>query len=150
MKKNYSLFFLKNSILCLVFYNIFLLFTLYTNNIAWKSHFWAITPYDYKKITLSPNYFSNKSLLKKDNQNLILYFLNKNKQKNYLDVDFWNYKKTIESFDKKSRSEFENSFYSMFILAKNNPNQSLILKKFFISDYLNFSEKYRNLIIKNF
>ena len=150
MKTPKNLLILKNAVLCLIFYNIFVLSVLYTDNLKFKGFFWTIAPYDYKKITLSPNYFSKKSLLEKKNQNLILEFLNMNKQKNYLDITYWNYKKTIESFDMENKLEFQKSFYKNFILSKNNQNKNLILKKYFIANYKNFSNKYRNKIIANF
>ena len=150
MKTAKNLLFLKIAVLCLIFYNFFTLSILYTGNLEFKGFFWKITPYDYKRITLSPNHFSKKSLLEKKNQNLILEFLNMNKQKNYLDITYWNYKKTIESFDMENKLEFQKSFYKNFILSKNNQNKNLILKKYFIANYKNFSNKYRNKIIANF
>ena len=150
MKTLKNLLFLKFVVLCLIFYNFFVLSVLYTGNLEFKGFFWKITPYDYKKITLSPNYFSKKSLLERKNQNLILEFLNINKQKSYLDITYWNYKKTIESFDRENKLEFQKSFYKNFILSKNNPNKNLILKRYFASKYLNFSNEYRVKIIANF
>ena len=150
MKTAKNLLFLKIAVLCLIFYNFFVLSVLYTDNLRFKGFFWKITPYDYKRITLSPNHFSKKSLLEKKNQNLILEFLNKNKQRNYLDITYWNYKKTIESFDNKNKLDFEKSFYKLFILSENNPDSNLIYKKTFIKNYINFSKEYRDKIIKKF
>ena len=150
MKKIHILSFLKVLILCLFFYNIFTLSILYTNNLTLKKVFWTVTPYDYNKMILSPNNFSDKSLLEKKNQKLILEFLDKNKQKNYLDVSFWNYKMIIEGFDKKNIGEFEKTFYKNFILSKNNPIKNLVLKKNFISNYKSYSKSYREMIIKKF
>ena len=150
MKTAKNLLFIKIAVLCLIFYNFFVLSVLYTDNLRFKGFFWKITPYDYKRITLSPNHFSKKSLLEKKNQNLILEFLNKNKQRNYLDITYWNYKKTIESFDNKNKLDFEKSFYKLFILSENNPDSNLIYKKTFIKNYINFSKEYRDKIIKKF
>jgi hypothetical protein len=150
MKTAKNLLFLKIAVLCLIFYNFFTLSILYTSNLEFKGFFWKITPYDYKRITLSPNHFSKKSLLEKKNQNLILEFLNKNKQRNYLDITYWNYKKTMESFDNKNKLDFEKSFYKLFILSENNPDSNLIYKKVFIKNYINFSKEYRDKIIKKF
>ena len=150
MKTAKNLLFLKIAALCLIFYNFFVLSVLYTDNLRFKGFFWKITPYDYKKITLSPNYFSIKSLFEKKNKNLILEFLNMNKQKNYLDITYWNYKETIESFDIENKLEFQKSFYKNFILSKNNSNKNLILKRYFASKYLNFSNEYRVKIVANF
>ena len=150
MKTGKNLLFLKIAVLCLIFYNFFTLSILYTGNLEFKRFFWKITPYDYKRITLSPNHLSKKSLLEKKNQNLILEFLNINKQRNYLDITYWNYKKTIESFDNKNKLDFEKSFYKLFILSENNPDSNLIYKKTFIKNYINFSKEYRDKIIKKF
>ena len=150
MKTAKNLLFLKIVALCLIFYNFFVLSVLYTDNLRFKGFFWKITPYDYKKITLSPNYFSKKSLLERTNRNLILKFLEMNKQKNYLDITYWNYKKTMESFDNKNKLDFEKSFYKLFILSENNPDSNLIYKKAFIKNYINFSKEYRDKIIKKF
>ena len=150
MKTAKNLLFIKIAVLCLIFYNFFVLSVLYTDNLRFKGFFWKITPYDYKRITLSPNHFSKKSLLEKKNQNLILEFLNKNKQRNYLDITYWNYKKTMESFDNKNKLDFEKSFYKLFILSENNPDSNLIYKKTFIKNYINFSKEYRDKIIKKF
>ena len=150
MKTAKNLLFIKIAVLCLIFYNFFVLSVLYTSNLKFKSFFWKITPYDYKRITLSPNHLSKKSLLEKKNQNLILEFLNKNKQRNYLDITYWNYKKTIESFDNKNKLDFEKSFYKLFILSENDPDSNLIYKKTFIKNYINFSKEYRDKIIKKF
>ena len=150
MKTAKNLLFIKIAVLCLIFYNFFVLSVLYTGNLKFKGFFWKITPYDYKRITLSPNHLSKKSLLEKKNQNLILEFLNINKQRNYLDITYWNYKKTIESFDNKNKLDFEKSFYKLFILSENNPDSNLIYKKTFIKNYINFSKEYRDKIIKKF
>ena len=150
MKTAKNLLFIKIAVLCLIFYNFFVLSVLYTGNLKFKGFFWKITPYDYKRITLSPNHFSKKSLLEKKNQNLILEFLNKNKQRNYLDITYWNYKKTIESFDNKNKLDFEKSFYKLLVLSENNSDSNLIYKKTFIKNYINFSKEYRDKIIKKF
>ncbi|MDA7704573.1 hypothetical protein PQZ72_00025 [Candidatus Pelagibacter sp.] len=150
MKTAKNLLFIKIAVLYLIFYNFFVLSVLYTDNLRFKGFFWKITPYDYKRITLSPNHFSKKSLLEKKNQNLILEFLNKNKQRNYLDITYWNYKKTIESFDNENKLDFEKSFYKLFILSENNPDSNLIYKKTFIKNYINFSKEYRDKIIEKF
>ena len=150
MKTAKNLLFIKIAVLCLIFYNFFVLSVLYTGNLKFKGFFWKITPYDYKRITLSPNHLSKKSLLEKKKKNLILEFLNINKQRNYLDITYWNYKKTIESFDNKNKLDFEKSFYKLFILSENNPDSNLIYKKTFIKNYINFSKEYRDKIIKKF
>ena len=40
----------------------------------------------------------------------MLSFLNKNTYKDYLDIDFWDYKKIIESIDRDNIKELEKSF----------------------------------------
>ena len=150
MKKNYIILFLRHTALCLIIYNITTISILHNNNLNVKKFFWGITPYDYKNITVYPSYLSRMSLLNEKNRNTILQFLNKNKHKNYLDITYWNYKKTIESFDIKNKLEFQKSFYKDFILSKNNPNKNLILKRYFSSKYLNFSNEYRVKIMRKY
>ena len=150
MKISHIISLIKISIISLIFYNIFSLFILYTDNMTLKKIYWGLTPYDYKKITLSPNYLSKKSLLERNNRNLILNFLNKNSQKQYLDINYWDYKKIIESFDFQNRFEFEKSFYKQFLLSDNNQNIKNNLKKYFANDYLNFSNEIREKIINDF
>ena len=76
--------------------------------------------------------------------------MNKNIYKDYLNVDFWDYKQILESIDKKNIKELEISFYKAFILSKNNKKINLELKKYFIKNYSNFSNNYKNKILKNF
>jgi hypothetical protein len=150
MKKNNFIIYLKFPILFLIIYNMFSLSLIFIPNVDFKKRFWQNGPYDYIGVLGYSNNLSTYELLNKNNQKLIIHFLNKNKNKNYLDVDYWNYKQTIEAIDKKNKSDFEKSFYNAFILSKNNVNKKLILKNYFISNYKTFSGKYRNLIISNF
>ena len=106
MKKNYIILFLRHTALCLIIYNITTISILHNNNLNVKKIFWRITPYDYKNLIVSPNYLSRISLLNRENRDLILKFLKSNENKNFLDISFWNYKKTIENFDIQNKSEF--------------------------------------------
>ena len=81
---------------------------------------------------------------------LIINFLNKNIYKDYLDIDFWDYKQIIESIDRDNIKELEKSFYKAFILSKNNPNFNQELREYFIKNYSKFSDEYKNKILKNF
>jgi len=81
---------------------------------------------------------------------LIISFLNKNIYKDYLDVDFWNYKQIIESIDRDNIKELEKSFYKAFILSKNNPKINLEFREYFIKNYSKFSLEHKNKILKNF
>ena len=142
--------FFRSTILCLIFYNIITISILHTNNLELKNIFWKITPYDYKNLIVSPNYLSRISLLNRENRDLILKFLKSNEKKNFLDISFWNYKKTIENFDIQNKSEFEKSFYRTYVLSKNNPNNRNNLKKYFSLNYLKFSHEIRKKIIASF
>jgi hypothetical protein len=77
-------------------------------------------------------------------------YLNQNIYKDYLDLDFWDYKQIIESIDRDNINELEKSFYKAFILSKNNSKINLKLRSYFIKNYSKFSNEYRNKIIKNF
>jgi len=85
-----------------------------------------------------------------NNRLLIISFLNKNSYKDYLDIDFWNYKKILESFDRNNIKNLEKSFYKAFVLSKNNQKINLELREYFIKNYSKFSNEYKNKILKNF
>ena len=76
--------------------------------------------------------------------------MNQNSYKDYLDINFWDYKKIIESIDRDNIKELEQSFYKAFILSKNNEKINLNLREYFIKNYSKFSNKYKNKILKNF
>ena len=150
MKKSSLFHFLKLFIILLLTYNIIVVSLLYfpVNNI--QNFLWKWTPYNYKQILYYPNNLRELSLLNKTNRLLILSFLNKNIHKDYLDIDFWDYKQIIESIDQDNIKELEKSFYRAFILSKNNPNFNQELREYFIKNYSKFSNEYRNKILKNF
>lgn len=150
MKKISFFHFLKISIIILLTYNIFTISILYFLPISIKKSFWKFTPYNYKQILYFPNNMINLSLLNEDNRNLTIDLLNKNKNKNYLDIDFWNYKQILESIDRKNIKELEISFYKAFILSKNNKKINQELRNYFIKNYTKFSNQYKNKILKNF
>ena len=150
MKKISLFHFLKLFIILLLTYNIIVVSLLYfpVNNI--QNFLWKWTPYNYKQILYYPNNLRELSLLNKTNRLLILSFLNKNIHKDYLDIDFWDYKQIIESIDRDNIKELEKSFYKEFILSKNNPNFNQELREYFIKNYSKFSGEYKNKILKNF
>ena len=57
-----------------------------------------------------PNYLEKKSLLNETNRNELISFLNKNTNKNLLNINFWNKKLIVDSYDKEKNNEFEKSF----------------------------------------
>ena len=149
--KRISLFhFLKLFIILLLTYNIIVVSLLYFPAINIQNFLWKWTPYNYKQILYYPNNLRELSLLNKTNRLLILSFLNKNIHKDYLDIDFWDYKQIIESIDQDNIKELEKSFYKAFILSKNNPNFNQELREYFIKNYSKFSDEYKNKIVKNF
>ena len=150
MKKISFFHFLKLFIILLLSYNIVVVSILYIpiNNI--KNTLWKWTPYNYKKGLYYPNNFNQLSLLNKDNRIFLLDFLNKNIHKDYLDINFWNFKQIIESIDRDNIKELEKSFYKAFILSKNNPKLNQELREYFIKNYSKFSNEYKNKILKNF
>ena len=115
-----------------------------------KLKLWNLTPYDYTYILEFPNNFNNKSLLNKANRNQINSFLDKNINRNLLNINFWNRKLIIESYDKYKNKNFEKSFINLYFLTKNNKEKSLDLKKYFILNFDLFSKKNKNIIIKNY
>jgi hypothetical protein len=107
-------------------------------------------PYDYSQGMKYPNNLNSNSLLNNENRNLLFLFFKKNINKNLLNINFWNKKLIIDSYLKNENNEFEISFINLFILTKNNQNKRTDLKKYFINNYEFFSEKNKNLILKNY
>jgi len=97
-----------------------------------KLKLWNLTPYDYTYILEFPNNFNKKSLLSEVNRNQINSFLDKNIKRNLLNINFWNRKLLIESYDQYKNKNFEKSFINLYFLTKNNREKSLDLKKYFI------------------
>ena len=150
MKKFSFFHFLKLFIVLLLTYNIVVVSILYSPSSNIQNFIWKWTPYNYKQILYYPNNLRELSLLNKTNRLLIISFLNKNIYKDYLDIDFWNYKQIIESLDRDNIKELEKSFYKAFILSKNNPKINLEFREYFIKNYSKFSLEYKNKILKNF
>jgi len=150
MKKVSFFLILKLFITLLLTYNIAAVSILYFPSTNIKNLLWKWTPYNYKQSLYFPNNLSNLSLLNMNNRLLIISFLNKNSYKDYLDIDFWNYKKILESFDRNNIKNLEKSFYKAFILSKNNQKINLELRKYFIQNYSKFSNEYKNKILKSF
>jgi hypothetical protein len=150
MKKFSFFHFLKLFIILLLTYNIIVVSILYIPSTNIKNFLWKWSPYNYKQILYYPNNFKKLSLLNKSNRLLLLSFLNKNIYKDFLDINFWNYKALLESIDQDNIKELEKSFYKAFMLAKNNPKINLELREYFIKNYSKFSNEYRNKILKNF
>ena len=150
MKKFSFFHFSKLFVILLLTYNIVAVSILYFPSSNMQSFLWKWTPYNYKQILYYPNYLRELSLLNKTNRLLIISFLNKNIYKDYLDVDFWSYKKIIESIDRENIKELEKSFYKAFVLSKNNEKINLELRKYFIENYSKFSNEYKNKILKQF
>ena len=150
MKKISFFHFLKLIIIMLLTYNIFAISILYIPATNIKNFLWKWTPYNYKQILYYPNNLKELPLLNKTNRLLMISFLNKNIYKDYLDIDFWNYKQIIESIDRDNIKDLEKSFYKAFILSKNNPLINLELREYFIKNYSKFSNKYKNKILINF
>ena len=150
MKKFSFFHFLKLFIILLLTYNIIVVSILYSPSTNIQNFLWKWTPYNYKKGLYNPNNFNKLSLLNKDNRIFLLDFLNKNTHKDYLDVNFWNFKQIIESIDRDNIKELEKSFYKAFVLSKNNQKINLELREYFIENYSKFSNEYKNKILRGF
>ena len=150
MKKISFFHFLKLFIILLLTYNIIVVSILYSPSTNIQNFLWKWTPYNYKKGLYNPNNFNKLSLLNKDNRIFLLDFLNKNTHKDYLDVNFWNFKQIIESIDRDNIKELEKSFYKAFVLSKNNQKINLELREYFIENYSKFSNEYKNKILRGF
>ena len=97
-----------------------------------------------------PNYLEKKSLLNRTNRNELISFLNKNTNKNLLNINFCYKKLIVDSYDKEKNNEFEKSFINLFFLTKNNKEKNLDLKKYFILNFNLFSEKNKKIILDNY
>ena len=96
-----------------------------------------------------PNNFNKKSLLNKVNRNEVNSFLDKNINRNLLNINFWNQKLIVESYDKDKNKNFERSFVNLFFLTKNNKEKNLDLKRYFISNFNYFSDPTKKIILEN-
>ena len=150
MKKISFFDFFKFNIILLLTYNILTISILYFPSTNIKKSLWEWTPYNYEQILYFPNNLRELSLLSKNNRELTISFMNKNIYKDYLNIDFWDYKQILESIDRKNMKELEQSFFKAFILSKNNKKINLKLRDYFIKNYSKFSNEYKNKILKNF
>jgi len=107
-------------------------------------------PYDYTYSLNFPIYLEKLSLLNSSNINEINLFLNKNTNRNLLNINFWNKKLIINNYSKSKNQEFEKSFINLFFLTKNNSSRNLELKKYFILNYDYFSEESIKVILDNY
>ena len=133
-----------------IIYNLIILTLLLTPINSLKLKLWNLTPYDYTYILEFPNNFNKKSLLNEVNRNQINSFLDKNINRNLLNINFWNRKLIIESYDKYKNRNFEKSYINLFFLTKNNKEKNLDLKKYFISNFDLFSKINQKIIIENY
>ena len=90
----------------LIIYNLITFTLLFAPSNSLKLKLWNLTPYDYSYIMDFPNYLNKKSLLNKNNRNEINSFLDKNINKNLLNINFWNQKLILDNFDKKKNNNF--------------------------------------------
>ena len=141
---------IKYSFLSLIIYNLISLFILFTPIKSLKYNFWKLTPYDYNFLLKFPNYYEQKSLLNEYDRNKISSFLEKNDNRNFLNINFWNKRLFVDDYSKKINNDFEKSFINLFFLTKNNEPKNFELKKYFILNYDYFSEKNKKIIIDNY
>jgi hypothetical protein len=141
---------LKYIFIILILYNLISLLILFNPIKSLKYSLWRLTPYDYSFGTKFPNYLEKKSLLNETNRNELISFLNKNTNKNLLNINFWNKKLIVDNYDKEKNNEFEKSFINLFMLTKNNKQKNLDLKKYFILNFNLFSEKNKKVILDNY
>ena len=150
MEKFSFFHFLKYFVIILLTYNIFSLSVLYIPNKNLKNNLWKWTPFNYKQGVNYPNYLGNMPLLNKNNRILLSNFLNKNIYKDFLDINYWYYKQSIESIDRDNIKELEKSFYKAFVLSKNNQKINLRLRNYFIKNNVVFSREYKIKTLKGF
>jgi hypothetical protein len=82
-------------LIILIAYNTLVLSIIFVAPLSIKDFFWKITPYSYKQVLNFPLNLKTLDLRYRNNQDQILSFLEKNQDRNNLDIDFWNYKFNI-------------------------------------------------------
>ena len=97
-----------------------------------------------------PNNLDKKSLLNKTNRDELTSFLDKNINRNLLNINYWNKKLIIDSYSKEENNDFERSFINLFQLTKNNKQKNFDLKKYFVVNYNYFSEENKKKILENY
>ena len=141
---------IKYIFISLILYNLISLFVLFSPIKSLKYNFWKLTPYDYTFLLKFPNYFEKKSLLNEFNRNEISLFLEKNYNRNYLNINFWNKKLFIDDYSKNINNDFEKSFLNLFLLTKNNEAKNFELKKYFIFNFDYYTEKNKKIVMDNY
>ena len=141
---------LKFIFISLIVYNLISLFILFTPIKSLKYNFWKLTPYDYSFLLKFPNYYEEQSLLNEYDRNEITQLLEKNYNRNFLNINFWNKKLFIDDYSKEKNNDFEQSFINLFFLTKNNQNKNFELKRYFVLNFNYFSEKNKKVIIDNY
>ena len=142
--------FFNRILLLFLTYNIISLSLILFATAKINERIWKYTPYSYKEVFNYPLNLKNIPLTSKFNKDLLISFLDQSEGKNYLDIDYWNYKFNILNINQKFSDEIQRSFYKTFLLSKNNENKNLELKNYFLINYLNFEKEYQDKIIKNF
>jgi hypothetical protein len=90
------------------------------------------------------------SLLNEFDRDEIGSLLEKNDNRNFLNINFWNKKLFIDDYSKNKNNNFEKSFINLFFLTKNNETKNFELKKYFVLNFDYFSEKNKKTIIDNY
>ena len=139
---------LKYSIILLLLYNILTVGILYFSNFKIKNIFWKFTPYEFNQLLYYPTHLKISLSSNKKDKNISLEILAKNIHRNYLDIEYWNYKFFIENIDRDNKKELQDAFYKTLVLSKNNPKKKLDLTYYFTNNYSNFSSPYKVKIIK--
>ena len=121
---------------------------LYFSNYKIKNIFWKFTPYEFNQLLYYPNHLRIRPSSNKKDKDISIEILKKNINRNYLDIEYWNYKFFIENLDRKNQQELEKSFYKTFVLSKNNSKKNSDLIYYFTNNYSNFSNQYKTKIIK--
>ena len=137
-------------LIILIAYNALVLSILFVAPLSIKDFFWKITPYSYKQVLGFPLNLKTLDLRYKNNQDQILSLLEKNEDRNNLDIDYWNYKFNILNINQQFSDEIQEAFYKTFILSKNNENKNAELKNYFLINYSNFDKLYQDKIVEKF
>ncbi len=97
-----------------------------------------------------PNNYEQASLLNEFERYQVSSLLEKNDNRNFLNINFWNKRLFIDDYSKDKNNNFEKSFINLFFLTKNNETKNFELKKFFVLNFDYFSEQNKKIIIDNY
>ena len=140
------------SLTIIVFYNIFSIFILLSNNRIDSYLFKPLNylPYKHSIFFNKPLKFSKQLLQDNNSRSKKLYYLiNTTEKKVVLDYSYWEMKILYQINNKSDLTNFERDFINLTILSKNNLGKKKSLKLFYLRNIPRFSKEVGNIVISN-